>query len=293
MAFTVTDFADLTRLLAKHPEWQAELRRLLLSDDFLALPKIVRGLAEAQQRTEQRIEELAEAQQRTEQRVEELAEAQQRTEQRVEELAEAQQRTEAQVQRLSARVEELAEAQRRTEQRVDELAKAQWRTEQQLERLAEAQQRTEKRVDGLATAFDKLQRAFGATVEEEAESFIRALLKEKGYRLLAVHHSVALDGEVDVVMEAKAPTGETVWAVVEAKARLGYRQVREWGQRMHSSGWQQRLADEGVPGPYLVYAYGIRADPGAVAAAQQQGIGLMTGQGERVSPAGLIRAPAD
>jgi hypothetical protein len=38
-------------------------------------------LAEAQKRTEQRVEELAEAQKRTEQRVEELAEAQKRTEQ--------------------------------------------------------------------------------------------------------------------------------------------------------------------------------------------------------------------
>src|SRR5512139_511969 len=47
-------------------------------------------LAEAQQRTEHRVEQLAEAQQRTEHRVEQLAEAQQRTEHRVEQLAEAQ-----------------------------------------------------------------------------------------------------------------------------------------------------------------------------------------------------------
>ncbi|MCS7200486.1 MAG: hypothetical protein NZ850_09145, partial [Caldimicrobium sp.] len=59
-----------------------------------ALAEAQRELAEAQKRTEQRIEELAEAQKRTEQRVEELAEAQKRTEQRIEELAEAQKRTE-------------------------------------------------------------------------------------------------------------------------------------------------------------------------------------------------------
>lgn len=55
MAFTVRDYQDLTRLLAQHPEWQAELRRLLLSEDFLALPGIVRDLAEAQQRHEERL----------------------------------------------------------------------------------------------------------------------------------------------------------------------------------------------------------------------------------------------
>ncbi len=65
----------MVRLLGQHPEWQAELRRLLLADDFLALPAIVRDLAEAQQRTEARLAALAEAQQRTEQKVDELAEA--------------------------------------------------------------------------------------------------------------------------------------------------------------------------------------------------------------------------
>lgn len=46
--------------------------------DFDDLKAVVRELAEAQKRTEQRVEELAEAQKRTEQRVEELATAQQR-----------------------------------------------------------------------------------------------------------------------------------------------------------------------------------------------------------------------
>ena len=67
------------------------------------LEAIIVELAEAQKRTEQRVEELAEAQKRTEQRVEELAEAQKRTEQRVEELTEAQKRTELVVQILAER----------------------------------------------------------------------------------------------------------------------------------------------------------------------------------------------
>jgi predicted nuclease with TOPRIM domain len=128
MTFTVKDFHDLVGLLEQHPEWRAELRRLVLTEELLALPQVVRELAEAQRRTEQRVEELAEAQRRTEQRVEELAEAQRRTEQRVEELAEAQRRTEQ-------RVEELAEAQRRTEQQIVELIAAQRRTEQRVSRL--------------------------------------------------------------------------------------------------------------------------------------------------------------
>ncbi|HYY16386.1 MAG TPA: DUF3782 domain-containing protein, partial [Gammaproteobacteria bacterium] len=47
--------------------------------DFEELKAIVRDLAEAQKRTEERIEELAQAQKRTEERVEELAYAQKQT----------------------------------------------------------------------------------------------------------------------------------------------------------------------------------------------------------------------
>lgn len=82
MAFSVNDFQDLVQLLNAHPEWRGELRRLVLTDEILELPAIVRELAAAQKRTEARLEALAA-------RVEELAEAQKRTEARVEELAEA------------------------------------------------------------------------------------------------------------------------------------------------------------------------------------------------------------
>ena len=48
MAFTVQEFHDLVALLTQHPEWQAELRRLVLTDELLALPQIGRDLEEAQ-----------------------------------------------------------------------------------------------------------------------------------------------------------------------------------------------------------------------------------------------------
>jgi hypothetical protein len=83
MAFTVREFRDLVGLLEQHPEWRAEIRRLVLSEELLTLPQVVRDLAEAQRRTEQRVTELAEAQRRTEQRVAALVAAQQRTEQRI------------------------------------------------------------------------------------------------------------------------------------------------------------------------------------------------------------------
>lgn len=79
MPFAVEDFRDLLRILDEHPEWKREMRRAILTDEILELPKAVRELTEAQKRTEQRLDTLAT-------RVEELAEAQRRTEQTVQRL---------------------------------------------------------------------------------------------------------------------------------------------------------------------------------------------------------------
>ena len=46
MAFGVQEFHDLVHLLEQHPEWRAELRRLVLTQELLDLPAIVRELAE-------------------------------------------------------------------------------------------------------------------------------------------------------------------------------------------------------------------------------------------------------
>ena len=63
MAFTVEDFQDLVRLLAQHPEWRSELRRLLLSEELLTVPerlaRVERLLAELVQRDEERSRQLA------------------------------------------------------------------------------------------------------------------------------------------------------------------------------------------------------------------------------------------
>ena len=128
MTFTVEHFHQLTQLLHERPEWRAEMRRLLLTEEILNLPHALSELAVAQQRTEDGL-------QRLEAQVEELAVAQQRTETRVEELVVAQQRTEDGLQRLEAQVEELAVAQQRTETRVEELVVAQQRTEERLNRI--------------------------------------------------------------------------------------------------------------------------------------------------------------
>ncbi len=71
MSFTVEDFHDLIRLLETHPEWRTDLRRLLLSEEFLALPE---QLAALRVRSEEQFQALIEADQRLERRLDTLAE---------------------------------------------------------------------------------------------------------------------------------------------------------------------------------------------------------------------------
>jgi len=111
-------------------EFPAELRKPMLRLIETVLVQLKEEFAVRREDFEEvrtALRELAQAQKRTEERVEELAQAQKRTEERVEELAQAQKRTEASVGRLEEAVLKLAEAQRRTEENVADLARTQKR----------------------------------------------------------------------------------------------------------------------------------------------------------------------
>jgi Skp family chaperone for outer membrane proteins len=239
-----------------------EIQEKVPRTDFSDLKEIVRSLAEAQKRTEQRLEKLA-------QRVEELAEAQKRTEQRVEELAEAQRRTEQ-------RVEELAEAQKRTEQRVEELAEAQRRTEQTLKEFAE---RTDKSIDRLNKQVGGLSDAIGGDIEDIAYIVLHEVLKrEFGWQVGVLERQWQLWGEqpeeVNILGQATDPARPTatIWIVGEAKHNLTAGEVKKFTKqleraRQHLSGEifpvcfcyrarpevQQMIADAGIR---LAFSYG-------------------------------------
>lgn len=114
MAFNVEEFQDLIRLLQERPEWRADLRRLVLTDELLALPELVRELVQAQQRTEVRVGRLEET-------LIALTEAQQRTEARVGQLAESLESLRAETEH---RFQELATAQLTLTKRIDDLREA-------------------------------------------------------------------------------------------------------------------------------------------------------------------------
>ena len=74
MPFTVNDFQDLLALLGTHPEWRSELRRLVLADELIDLPGLVRDLAAVQLRTDQQLQVLTERVEALGQRMDQLTE---------------------------------------------------------------------------------------------------------------------------------------------------------------------------------------------------------------------------
>ena len=259
----------LIQRIVSDSELQTEFRRAILPDDEYNLMKAVQKLIVKVADLTIAVENLAEAQKRTEERIEQLAEAQRRTEQRVEELAEAQRRTEE-------RVEELAEAQRRTEERVGRLEIA-------MEKLAEAQEKTWSKLA-------RLDERIGVSTEQEAADMLGYVLRHKGYEILSGPFNLHLNSEIDVIYTVQDGAGRRLTAVLEAKTRLGYSVVERWAQAMRSEGLRRRLAENGFEGPYLVYVYGMRADPSSYEAAKAFGIGLITDRGEQIEPAGEIPA---
>jgi len=118
---------------------------------FTDLRDIVRELAQAQLRTEARLDSLTT-------RVEELAQAQLRTEAWMEELAQAQARTEARLDTLARRMEELAQAQLRTEDEVTRLRRT------------------------LETQLGGLGARWGIQTEEAFQNAMKTILEEVGFR---------------------------------------------------------------------------------------------------------------
>ena len=100
MTFGIDDFQALVRLLEQRPEWRAELRRLVLTEELLGLPALVQELA-------RRVADLAEAQQRTEAELRELREGLAELRRAVAGLTEAQHRTNDRLDRHEQHVADL------------------------------------------------------------------------------------------------------------------------------------------------------------------------------------------
>ncbi|MFP4392094.1 MAG: hypothetical protein ACLFPG_04485 [Desulfohalobiaceae bacterium] len=223
-------------------EIERQSQERVTKDEFRELKEIVQNLAQAQARTEARIDTLS-------QRMEELAQAQTRTEarvntlsQRIEELAQAQVRTEARVDTLSQRMEELAQAQARTEarvntlsQRMEELAQAQAKTEAEVRKLAKSHQQLQKQVGGLSDSV-------GYGIEDRLMPFIPEYARlEFGLQVdyldrRNIEYPSGKYDEINILASGRI-NGGTAHLIAECKAKPGKKDADRFASML------ERLAD--------------------------------------------------
>lgn len=250
---TVSDVNDLIRILNENPEWRHQLRRVLLTEELLQLPELVRELADLQRQQSlelvqiravlaevvqiqrqhsemlaqhsEAIDRLTEAQRRTDERLEQLA-------QEVRALAEAQRRTDERLHQLAEEVRALAEAQRRTEEQMEKLAEAQRRMEFALGQFAEWQRGEAGRREGEQYEQRMIRRApayfAGGEGGSPAEFPVRSILSRW---LAPLYEQQILDASVDPALS------DIIWwkgnrvLVVEVSQKVNGRDVHRARQR--------------------------------------------------------------
>jgi DNA repair ATPase RecN len=246
------------------------------------LRDVVQDLAQAQVRTEarmdglvQRMDELAQAQVRTEarmdglvQRMDELAQAQVRTEARIDELVQAQVRTEA-------RIDELVQAQVRTEARIDELV-------QRMDELAQAQVRTEKAVRDLGHQLGGLSENLGGGLEDLSYEVVPYVLeKELGLELGELAREYVTIGEEEVEFNIygegiyRDRPGQMVVVLGEVKTNITSKELTRFAMQVERVRPHLLAHAEVIP-----LFFGLRARPVVRELARARGINLIFSYGK-------------
>jgi archaellum component FlaC len=231
MAFTVEDFQDLVRLLAQHPEWRSELRRLLLSEELLTVPerlaRVERLLAELVQRDEERSRQLAgliEAVRENTRQIAELRETVAEHSRQIAELRETVAEHSRQIAEQTRQIEGLRETVLLLAQRLDTVA---GRTDMALGELLEL--RAERR---LSSWLGRFLRGLRVRPPGEWEREFRPLLSPAAFdRLLdadlLARGRLTLDGQREV------------WLAIEVSRVIDAEDVaraQEWAQLLREVG---------------------------------------------------------
>ena len=282
MPFVVDDFRDFIQLLDQHPEWRAELRRHVLSDELLELPTVLRevvdGLAQLTARVNDQAVQMAQLTARVNDQAVQMAQLTAR----VNELAARMNELAARMDELAARMDDLASRMTELTMRVDRLTA-------RMDDLVAELILLGAHVDGLVRSQQALRQEVGslselagAQVEVDAQNVLAGVLRTKGYEPLGRPEplDLGMEGEVDVAMPVRDAAGGHFWLLLEAKARLHRGDVLGWERRLQETGFQTKLKAAGVTDPLLPYAFGLRVYRGAREQGRESGIGIMDPEGE-------------
>jgi archaellum component FlaC len=179
---------DFLHLLETSPEFRALVRSLLLSEELLQLPDLVRSLAATQERLAQQLESFQQAVERAlaavsaqqaetaaqiaalVDRMEQVEQQQAATTEQIRQLTASMERVVAQIEVLTARME-------RVEAQIEALTARMERVEAQIEALTERMERVEAQIEALTARMERVEAQIEALTErmERVEAQIEAL----------------------------------------------------------------------------------------------------------------------
>lgn len=259
---TINTLQDLNRALLENPEWRAEIRRTLLTEELLELPQ---RFAEYTVATDRRIDELTQNMIVLTQRVDKLTQRMDELTQRVDKLT---QRMDELTQRFSDHVDA-------TNKRFDDL-------DRKIETLTEQAIATNRRLDRLETRQDKM---WGDWIEAKLPQKMpdivsRAFDVRRPYTVLSARYGAAsfrgrqFEEEVSkaadsgvitdddetrllvtdlIVRSQKKSDRSTLWFAVEASGVINRDDVER--ARQSADAIQKVYSQDAIP---LVYGYDIR-----------------------------------
>ncbi len=308
MPFTVRDFQGLIRALERRAEWKAELRRMLLTEELLALPEVVRALS-------QEVRELAAGQARLTEQVRELAADQASLTRQVRELAADQASLTRQVRELAAgqarlteQVRELAAGQASLTEQVRELAAGHASLTEQVRELAAGHASLTEQVRELTSDVralvaaqrrtdDRLGRLEGSDLErryrERASGFFQQVLT----RVRLVDHQelgLLLDDAVEAGAITPQDKGEILLADVIVRGRRDQRDTYALAEvsvvvdveDVRRAADRARLLERAVGAPVLAVVAGRQATQEAARDARAAGVwSLLNGRADGAADA--------
>ena len=280
---TINTLQDLNRALLENPEWRAEVRRTLLTEELLELPQ---RFAEYTTSTDRRIDELTQNMivltQRVDaltQRMDELTERVDALTQRVDALT---QRVDALTQRVDALTQRMDELTQQFSDHVDATNKRFDDLDRKIETLTEQAIATNRRLDRLETRQDKM---WGDWIEAKLPQKMPAIVSRafdvrRPYTVLSARYGAASfrgrqfeedvskaadagvitdDDETRllvtdlIVRSQKKSDRSTLWFAVEASGVINRDDVER--ARQSADAIQKVYSQDAIP---LVYGYDIR-----------------------------------
>ncbi len=154
---------DFLHLLETSPEFRALVRSLLLSEELLQLPDLVRSLAATQERLAQQLESF---QQAVERALASVSAQQAQTATQIAALVERMAQVEQQQAATTEQIRQLTVSMERVEAQIEALTARMERVEAQIEALTERMERVEAQIEALTARMERVEAQIEALTEQ-------------------------------------------------------------------------------------------------------------------------------